>query len=267
VDAIVHVRFASSLEMDAKPARSITVAADADKGRHEETAVTAKTNADTTCRFDVAISVNYAPTVRSVSITRLCLFVVSVSLTTVATVVRADTHRFTPEKFYNTYSFAHPPALRIKSGDRVVTQTIDAAGLDWNGETVASGPNPQTGPFHIEGAEPGDMLVVNVEKIETNGAMAYSTSLWTSSSSRQGDRVAATRDRHARDGARQRPAAARGVPACDLRAAEVVDERLRLTERGAQIFMGQATESEIANVVDPNFTLVAKVRKELLPRR
>jgi hypothetical protein len=30
---------------------------------------------------------------------RLCLFVVSVSLTTVATVVRADTHRFSPEKF------------------------------------------------------------------------------------------------------------------------------------------------------------------------
>jgi amidase len=39
------------------------------------------------------------------------------------------------------------------------------------------------------------------------------------------------------------------------------------TERGAQAFMGQATEYEIANVVDPNFTVVAKVRKDLLPRR
>jgi len=39
------------------------------------------------------------------------------------------------------------------------------------------------------------------------------------------------------------------------------------TERGAQAFMGQATEYEIANVVDPNFTVVAKIRKELLPRR
>ena len=38
--------------------------------------------------------------------------------------------------FYNTYSFAHPPALRIKPGDRVVTKTIDAAGVDWNGKTV-----------------------------------------------------------------------------------------------------------------------------------
>src|SRR5437016_3244896 len=40
-----------------------------------------------------------------------------------------------------------------------------------------------------------------------------------------------------------------------------------MTERGAQILMGQATEYEIANVVDPNFTVVAKIRKALLPRR
>ena len=91
--------------------------------------------------------------------------------------VAAETHRFVPRPFYNTYSFAHPPALRIKPGDRVVTKTIDAAGVDWNGKTVASGPNPQTGPFYIEGAEPGDMLVVTIEKIETNRAMAYSSSL------------------------------------------------------------------------------------------
>ena len=39
------------------------------------------------------------------------------------------------------------------------------------------------------------------------------------------------------------------------------------SERGAQVFMGQALEIEIANVVDPNFTVVAKVRKSLLPAR
>jgi len=32
--------------------------------------------------------------------------------------VRADTHRLTPVTFHNTYSFAHPPVLRIKPGDR-----------------------------------------------------------------------------------------------------------------------------------------------------
>src|SRR5215475_3316051 len=91
--------------------------------------------------------------------------------------IAAETHRFVPQQFYNTYSFAHPPALRIKPGDRVVTKTIDAAGVDWNGKQVGTGPNPQTGPFFIEGAEPGDVLVVTFEKLETNRAMAYSASL------------------------------------------------------------------------------------------
>jgi amidase len=40
-----------------------------------------------------------------------------------------------------------------------------------------------------------------------------------------------------------------------------------MTERGAQIFMGQGAEYEIANVVDPNFTVVAKIRKSMLPKR
>ena len=38
-----------------------------------------------------------------------------------------------------------------------------------------------------------------------------------------------------------------------------------LTERGAQVLMGQAAEYEVANVVDPNFTVVAKISKALLP--
>ena len=45
-------------------------------------------------------------------------------------------HTFTPDRFYNTFSFAHPPALRIKPGDRVITKTIDAGGTDWNGKQV-----------------------------------------------------------------------------------------------------------------------------------
>jgi acetamidase/formamidase len=38
------------------------------------------------------------------------------------------------------------------------------------------------------------------------------------------------------------------------------------SERGASVFMGQAMEYEIANVVDPHFTVVAKVRKSTIPR-
>jgi amidase len=87
------------------------------------------------------------------------------------------THRFTPDRFYGTFSFAHPPALTIRPGDRVVTKTIDAGGVDWNGTQVAQGPNPQTGPFYVEGAEPGDAIVVTIERIDTNRTTGYSASL------------------------------------------------------------------------------------------
>jgi amidase len=306
----------------------------------------------------------------------------------------AETHRFTPASFYNTYSFAHPPALRIKAGDRVVTKTIDAAGVDWTGKTVATGPNPQTGPFYVEGAEPGDILVVTIEKLETNRAMAYSSSLlapytvdpaaiaarvdreprrltWTIDKARGVARldqadvqpgglelplrpmlgcigVAPARkeaistaapgafggnmdyasmgagvklmlpvsepgallflgDGHARQG--EGEVAGTGLEtSLDVEfSVELVKKKTMgwprletdthvmvlgsarplleafqhattelqrwltadygLTERGAQALMGQAAEYEIANVVDPNFTVVAKIRKAMLPRR
>jgi len=99
------------------------------------------------------------------------------AISAAATAAAAETHHFVPTQFYNTWSFAHPPALRVKPGDRVVTKTIDAGGVDWNGKTVAPGPNPQTGPFYVEGAEPGDILVVTIETLETNRASGYSGSL------------------------------------------------------------------------------------------
>jgi acetamidase/formamidase len=89
----------------------------------------------------------------------------------------AETHRFEPTQFYNTFSGSHPPALRIKPGDHVVTYTIDARGVDSAGVQRAKGPNPETGPFYIEGAEPGDTLVVHLLTLETNRATGYSGTL------------------------------------------------------------------------------------------
>jgi acetamidase/formamidase len=37
-----------------------------------------------------------------------------------------------------------------------------------------------------------------------------------------------------------------------------------MTERGASLLMGQALEYEVANVVDPRFTMVAKISKATL---
>lgn len=90
---------------------------------------------------------------------------------------QGGTHRFVPTRFYNTFSHAHPPALRIKPGDRVITTTLDASGADKNGTQAAQGPNPQTGPFFVEGAEPGDALVVTIETLEFNRTTGYSQSL------------------------------------------------------------------------------------------
>jgi amidase len=305
-----------------------------------------------------------------------------------------ETHRFLPERFYNTFSFAHPPALRIKPRDRVITKTIDASGVDWDGRSVANGPNPQTGPFYIEGAEPGDMLVVTFDKIETNRATAYSGSLlapyavdpatlatrvdreprrvtWRLDKAKGTARVEASDlqpadielplrpmlgcvgvaparkeaiatstpgafggnmdyaglttgvkvmlpvseqgallfigDGHARQGEgevagtgletsmdveftvdliKKKPTAwprlendtyimVLGSARPLLQALQHATSEMQrwliadhgFSERGASTFMGQALEYEVANVVDPNFTVVAKVRKALLTRK
>ncbi len=88
----------------------------------------------------------------------------------------AETHRFVPTLFHGARSGTHPPALRIKSGDRVITSTVDDQGTDASGRAVAQGPYPQTGPFFVEGAEPGDLLVVTLDRVEPNRATGASVS-------------------------------------------------------------------------------------------
>src|SRR5436305_378589 len=77
------------------------------------------------------------------------------------------THHFTPTHYYNTIG-THEPVLRIAPGDTVITTTIDAMGQDARHVKVTNGPNPQTGPFFIEGAEPGDALVVHLDRLTPN---------------------------------------------------------------------------------------------------
>lgn len=89
----------------------------------------------------------------------------------------AETHQFQPTDYYNTFSGAHKPALRIKPGDHVITSTIDARGFDKAGVQRNPGGNPEIGPFFVEGAEPGDTLVVHLLRLETNRATGWSASL------------------------------------------------------------------------------------------
>jgi acetamidase/formamidase len=83
--------------------------------------------------------------------------------------VRAEVHHFAPGAFYRTFSSSNPVALRIRPGDTVVTRTLDAAGGDEKGvlRHKVFG-NPLTGPFYIEGAEPGDALLVTLNKVRLN---------------------------------------------------------------------------------------------------
>ena len=77
------------------------------------------------------------------------------------------THRFAPTSYHLTLG-QHDPALRIQPGDTVETSTLCAGGRDREGKAVFEGGNPQTGPFFIEGAEPGDVLAVRFDRIVPN---------------------------------------------------------------------------------------------------
>ncbi len=86
-----------------------------------------------------------------------------------------STHRFTPTRFHNAIGRAEP-ARRIGDGDTVVTSTLDAWGFDGGGRQLAERPNPMTGPFFVEGAEPGDTLAVVIQRMtpDRDGGWTFS---------------------------------------------------------------------------------------------
>ena len=78
------------------------------------------------------------------------------------------TYDFEPKEFHRVFSDAIPPVMHIFPGDTVRTWTVDAGGTDSHGERRSQGGNPETGPFYIEGAFPGDTLVVKLSKVRLN---------------------------------------------------------------------------------------------------
>jgi acetamidase/formamidase len=77
------------------------------------------------------------------------------------------TYDFEPTSFYTTYSANWTPVLRIYPGDTVRTRTVDND-RDAKATRYGVGGNPSTGPFYIEGALPGDTLVVHLRKVRAN---------------------------------------------------------------------------------------------------
>lgn len=86
------------------------------------------------------------------------------------------THRFQPDHYYRTLG-THPPVLHIADGDTVITTTVDSGGHDADGRQVTEGGNPQTGPFYVDGAEPGDTLVLHLDRLAPNRPSGYSATV------------------------------------------------------------------------------------------
>jgi acetamidase/formamidase/creatinine amidohydrolase/Fe(II)-dependent formamide hydrolase-like protein len=82
----------------------------------------------------------------------------------------AETHRLKPTVGHPTFA-VRPPLLTVKPGDVLESETLwgewyEKPGGKWPGEV---------GPVRIEGAEPGDTLVVEVLKVRPNRDTAVST--------------------------------------------------------------------------------------------
>jgi amidase len=85
-------------------------------------------------------------------------------------VAAAETHRLKPTVGHPTFA-ARPPILTVKPGDVVESESLwgewyEKAGGAWPGEV---------GPIAVEGAEPGDTLVVEILKVRPNRDTAVST--------------------------------------------------------------------------------------------
>jgi acetamidase/formamidase len=90
------------------------------------------------------------------------------------------TYRPHPSEFAWTFGGV-PPVRKVKPGDVLELWTEDAFGgkvrtVDDVVSRVIEFPfvNPQTGPFHVEGAEPGDTLAVHFVSIEPSRDWAAS---------------------------------------------------------------------------------------------
>jgi amidase len=81
----------------------------------------------------------------------------------------------TRDKIIYSFSSDNEPAAAIKPGERVLLETHDCftgqitSELDLISAVDFSRVNPATGPIKVEGAHPGDILVVDIEDIHVGG--------------------------------------------------------------------------------------------------
>ncbi|BDG60580.1 acetamidase/formamidase family protein [Caldinitratiruptor microaerophilus] len=89
----------------------------------------------------------------------------------------ARTHYFPSDKVHFTWDVGHEPVLAIDSGDTVIVETRDVSDNQITPSSDASVITtlnwdrvyPLAGPIHVNGAEPGDTLAVEILDIHTRG--------------------------------------------------------------------------------------------------
>lgn len=108
----------------------------------------------------------------------LCLCASALSQTAKQPVAaNSHSHTFEPTQFEHFFSGSIPPVLHVSPGDTVKTWSVDAAGVGPKGAHRTTGGNPLTGPFYVEGAAPGDTLIVHFNRIRLNRDTAISSPL------------------------------------------------------------------------------------------
>jgi amidase len=100
------------------------------------------------------------------------MFVVAGILAALPRPASAETHRFKPTAGVPTFA-VRPPVLTIKPGDIVETETFSRGGDYYDPKTAGPWPG-EVGPFFIDGAAPGDTLVVRIVKLTPNRDIAIS---------------------------------------------------------------------------------------------
>jgi amidase len=100
----------------------------------------------------------------------------SAFLVTPRTPIPPQRHEFAPTAYYREFSAKNPPVLTVNPGDTIHTTTVDAGGTDFKGVHRVMGGNPETGPFYIASALPGDTLVVHITRLKLNRDYAVSGS-------------------------------------------------------------------------------------------
>ena len=84
----------------------------------------------------------------------------------------AQTRKFVPTQGVPTFA-VREPVLRVKPGDIVDTQTFSKPGDYYDPQKAGPWPG-EVGPFYVEGAAPGDTLVVRILKLTPNRDVAIS---------------------------------------------------------------------------------------------